>query len=437
MADPSLDYDHRTALEFISLQNRERTHAEVLAWLLSEHSRLGPSRADVLVSLLGAAALGAFPAGDPGWASQVHTEHVLEQKSRVDLLAIMTRRGERHVLVVEFKMGSIESPDQLSRYDRALPQAIEKLSGRHEPGSIKIWKVLLTVAGDAPRSGAEWLARTYGDLRSALLRAEPPAGTEGDETRRCLEDYQLMLARLEGCLERARTDAAFAGAIVVGGRRARLADARSEAMLQYVMEMSLGTLVGRAWLLRLLDQAGAARLETGPWEIHSGKRIKSGGALLNIHLARLTTPTGLRVLHGLQFQAGKVRAFIEPILDAKLDAKGAEQANALHRRLLWLKSEKPERWSGGVDEDVAQDEAGHRSIRLLDGALPVGSPAKRSVLSVAEWVKALEVAVKLTREDIGPQLFEGVEWDQLGGMPARLSQRSSGGGHGKARTADS
>jgi hypothetical protein len=48
-----MTFEPRTAVEFLSLQNNERTHAEFLAWLVSRHAGLGDQSVALLAHLLG------------------------------------------------------------------------------------------------------------------------------------------------------------------------------------------------------------------------------------------------------------------------------------------------------------------------------------------------------------------------------------------------
>lgn len=407
---PILDYSHRSALEFISLQNRERTHAEVLRWLLSEHSRLGMSAAGILAGLLGDVAAVLMPEGSRVWSVEaVRTERTIGD-CRLDLVALLASGPDRCGVVIELKLASVESPSQLARYDDVLDQALGLARGASAAGHFRVAKVLLSVAGDAPRSGHGWIARTYGDLRRALSHAVPPEGPNGDEARICLADYGQMLDRIEDCMTRARRGEAFAGALVIGQAEPGPDAATPGDLVRYVEEMSLGGLAQRAWLLELVTRARALEPAIISWEVHVGERIKTGGALLNVHLAELATPDGTRFRHGVQFQGGIFKAYIEPLLDRPLTVGEALQARPIHAQLLAIKQEKPYRWTRGKKTLIAEGEAGHRSLSLRDGVLPVGDRGRRGALSLDEWAQALATAVQFTVEDVHGKRFPGIHW---------------------------
>lgn len=417
-----VDFERTSAIERLSLQNNERTHAEMLAWLFSANSRLEGDRVALLRELLGGEAFAELSDVD-GWQfEEPRTEVVVrsaarddegeddgakKKRPRFDLVLALERAGQRYGVLFEYKMKSTESAQQLASYDAVEEHVFRGIAPERRR------KVLVTFAGDPPTSGTRWLARSYRDLRrsiAAVSAASDPA------TTLYVADYVRMLDRMLDCLETVQSGSVAAAALLAKEPPPGL-DAGLSKMRAYVDAMRFRHLLMKAWLSQVLERV-RQRLGT-PFpttRIQAGQNIRTGGAILNVYLAELTSADGAVFRHGLQVQETSFRSFIEPFPDRKLQHEELAAANALHAALSAIVGGARAHWTIGSTRVISAGENGFRSksARFLEID---GQPTEPSSLTgdfdVDRWADAVAAALTKIQAFTQPAHFPDFGWRDL------------------------
>lgn len=184
-------------------------------------------------------------------------------------------------MAIENKSKAAEGQRQLAAYDQQLGAL---------PGTVK--KVFLTLAGDLPSSGIEWISASYSRLLSAV-RSQPGSSNT------YVADLCDALGRLVAVADAARMGTA---GVVAAAFNDEDASFDSDAA-EYIADMRLNKVAQRIWMAEL-----AARLSvSSPWLVTLGET--HGQALLNIQAA-FGDPPGYLV--GLQLQKRTLKAFCMP-----------------------------------------------------------------------------------------------------------------------------
>jgi hypothetical protein len=429
-----MDFGRRSAIEWLSLQNNERTHAEMLGWLLSECSRLGEQRVVVLRALLGDDAfadmddattwtfarprtevpLGAAPAKAKAQRADVDpvdapSEETKARRARLDLVVELSRGAVRHAVVIEYKMKSSQSEDQLKKYDAGLPGVL----GGVQPERLR--KVLLTFDGDAPASGdGRWISRSYSDLRSALERVDL---TVDPATSQYLTDYKLMLDRMVHCRDAVCSDVDAAAALLSPSTTTRALPAHME-MREYADSMKIRHLLAKAWLQAVESRARARFdvLEFAATRVQAGGNVQTGGAILNVYLAELHAPGGAVFRHGLQVQDTAFKAFTEPHPDRKLEEGEVEWANALHAGLRRGVEAAPKEWKLGTKVPVKAGKNGFRSKvlrRIATAQKEIDPSSLDGNYDPDIWADAVVGAIRRIRATTTAADFPDFTWTDL------------------------
>lgn len=265
-----VDFGKRTFLEWVSLAARERVYSAAFAWALDEKSPLPlEQRLSIVAALSGAETASTR-------AIKASTEH-----ERIDLLLTVEREIGPLSIAIENKIKATEGQGQLAIYD----QHLDKL-----PGTVK--KVFLTLTGEAPRSGADWLPVTYTVLLDAL-RAQPASIDP------YVADLCDALARLVAACDVTREDAEDAAVAAFKDQDI----ANVTAVATYIDEMRLNKVVQRRWMMALAARLGVK----SPWQVSFDET--RGQALLNVGAALRDRP-GYQV--GVQLQWRTLKAFCAP-----------------------------------------------------------------------------------------------------------------------------
>ena len=425
-----VDFERTSAIERLSLQNNERTHAEMLAWLFSESSRLGGDRVALLRELLGGEAfveladvdgwkfeeprteVVARPAepddeGEGEGGEQDEDDGAKKKRPRFDLVLALERGGQRYGVLFEYKMKSTESAQQLAGYDAVEEHVFRGIALERRR------KVLVTFAGDPPTSGTRWLARSYRDLRRSIAAV---SAASDSATALYVADYVKMLDRMLACLEEVQGGSVAAAALLAKEPPPGL-DARLSKMRAYVDVMRFRHLLMKAWLSKVLERVRQKLGVPFPTtRIQAGQNIRTGGAILNVYLAELTSADGGRFRHGLQVQETSFRSFTEPFPDRKLQQEEVAAANALHAALTTIVQAAPTHWTIGSRKVIREGENGFRSksARVLDiDGRPTEPSSLRGDFDIDRWASAVAAALIKIQAFTQPGHFPGFAWQDL------------------------
>jgi hypothetical protein len=272
-----MDFSGLTALEHMSLSDRERVHTALLSWLLGQDSPVAPAVRGRI-----AAALASRRPGET-----TSTTAATEVKN-LDVLVDLDGPDGAWALAVEAKLKSKEHSNQLARYDEAL-------TARPRPTA----RIFLTLAGDPP-STPGWLAVSYERLAS-VLRSEVPADCASPYAR----DYLAMVERLAAAAKIVETDEP--ASVVFDERQVDPSEHRG--FVAFVARLRLRKILQQLWMTRLC----ARTLTDVPLhdEWHAEVDETHGAALLNFQNSHLHP--GYCV--GLQVQYRVLKMFCYPVAD--------------------------------------------------------------------------------------------------------------------------
>ncbi|MCR5865671.1 PD-(D/E)XK nuclease family protein [Aquincola sp. J276] len=167
-----------TLFEYLGIAGQERMHTQTLAWLLTPHcSPLNAANRVALLSSLGA----------PCTEAQADSLRVQTELDSLDLVCAT----ESFCLVVENKLKSRQSYQQLEGYDRKIYAARCLLTGVQEFNAREPapYKVFLTFAKE--RSGNSWTDVDYSQLLPALQSA-----ADSVPGNPYIKDYANLVQRL-------------------------------------------------------------------------------------------------------------------------------------------------------------------------------------------------------------------------------------------------
>jgi hypothetical protein len=306
----------------MSLGAKELFHTNFLAFLLeSEDPLLEPLRRALRKELL-------FPVAD----SEVSTCAVWREKKHLDLLLVpfvkvdseptglALSRERAHV--VEAKLKSIPTAEQLKRYDEALEKGFE-LASDEDSGAQALWlgapkrnktvidsvsKVLLSTSGHIVRDG--WQPCTWEQVSKAISSNLPP--TDGSAMSMVLRDYAGSLdhitALISGAANLARTlvanDSPYKAMLDAAGenrfKQMRLRDLVSKVMFDEWLRAELGKL------------ASSPGLQTDAYVVYTNS---SPGIGIEYYVPSKDSSNSLRI--GVQIQATEFRHYVAAVDDAK------------------------------------------------------------------------------------------------------------------------
>lgn len=283
------DFTRLSALELMSLGDRERVHTALLSWLLGQDSPLPPmSRGRVAAALAGV---------EPTVVTSTMSS---TEVKNLDVL-VELEGPTSWSLAVEGKLKAREHSDQLARYSA-------QLSGRTRQPS----KVLLSLAGDAPGVPG-WRAVSYEQLASAL-RAENANGLGADPYAR---DYLSMVERLAAAVRVVESEA---GARVVFDESEDEPN-RAPGFCNFVTRLRLSKVLQQTWMMRL--QALVLTLAPLPDLWNTEIDETNGAALVNFQRPLDDCCVGLQVQHR------SLKMFSYPLSEAPSPARIAASAAVL------------------------------------------------------------------------------------------------------------
>jgi hypothetical protein len=231
----------RNFFEVIGMADVERVHSQMLAWIFEADVLTAEQKSEILTELTGQAGEYAV--------AEVSTEH-----NHIDILI----ETESSIIAIENKIKIAEHDEQLTRYQQALEQT--ELPRRFIYLSLR--PEVLT--------NPNWIARTYGELHSALLHHQFASPSSFDE--HAFNEYVHAVGNLANVLAAFDQDhSRFPNVFTDGSRTKRdkhvLASKYTDQQ-NYVRENQLETVLQRHFLARIRSRVVPSSAKSSIGETH-------------------------------------------------------------------------------------------------------------------------------------------------------------------------